>query len=138
MRIVAYIDGSSAGNPGEAGYGIVLKDERGEILNAIGRHIGKATNNEAEYQALIGCLELVKPYQPQSLAVYSDSQLLVNQVKGIYRVKHPRLKVLHTQIIDEVNAGTFHFEISYIQRERNKEADILARRAVRLRSDIED
>ncbi len=136
MRLVAYIDGSSVGNPGEAGYGVVLKDEKGETLKAVGRYIGRATNNVAEYRGLLGCLELAKEYDACSLVVHSDSQLLVNQMRGTYRVKKPHLKVLHTQILEALREGSVRFEIHHIPREGNREADSLARRAIRLHSEI--
>ena len=133
---MAYIDGSSAGNPGEAGYGVVLRDEGGDVLEAVGRYIGRATNNVAEYQGLLGCLELTRQHEARSLIVYSDSQLLVNQMKGIYRVKKPHLKVLHTRALDTLKDRSIQFEIHYIPREKNREADRLARRAIRLRSEV--
>ena len=138
MKLVAYIDGSSMGNPGEAGYGVVLKDEKGIVLNVLGRFIGKATNNVAEYRALLGCLELVEHYNVHHLTVYSDSQLLVNQMMGTYKVKKQHLEVLHSQALDAIKEGSIRFSIHYIPREENREADGLARRAIRLRSEIRE
>ncbi len=138
MNIVAYIDGSCLGNPGEAGYGVVIKDEEGTILDAVGRYIGKATNNVAEYRGLLGCLELTKQYGADSLTVYSDSQLVVNQMKGIYRIKKAHLKVLHSQALEAIQNEEIRFSIHHIPREENRIADGLARRAIRLRSEIRD
>lgn len=138
MRVVAYIDGSSLGNPGEGGYGVVLKDKEGRILKAVGQYIGRATNNVAEYRGLLGCLELSQHFRTSELIVYSDSQLLVNQMNGTYRVKKSHLKTLHTQILEVIRDRKIHFEIYYIPREKNKEADRLARRAIRLHSEITD
>lgn len=132
MNLVAYIDGTSLGNPGAAGYGVVLKNEGGKVLKSVGRYIGRATNNTAEYRGLLGCLELVKEYEAHSLTVYSDSQLLVNQVKGIYRVRKSHLRALHAKTLEEMKVWGIHIEIHHIPRRKNWEADGLARQAVRL------
>ena len=138
MRVVAYIDGGAKGNPGEAGYGVVLKNEKTDILVAAGRYIGHSTNNVAEYRGLMGCLEIVAKFEVSALTVYSDSELLVKQMKGIYRVRKPHLQELHAQILNTINRSPYHFEIHHIPREKNSEADGLAGRAIRLRSDIDE
>ncbi|MFH1941267.1 MAG: ribonuclease HI family protein [bacterium] len=137
LRLVAYIDGSSAGNPGEAGYGIVLKDEGGKVLKTLGRYLGLMTNNAAEYEGLIGCLELAAQWGATSLAVYSDSELIVNQMNGTYRVRKEHLRALHDRALTVIKNGSMRFSIKHISREMNKEADGLARRAVRLRMEVE-
>jgi len=136
VNLRAYIDGSSTGNPGDAGYGIVLETEKGKILKEIGRYIGRATNNVAEYSGFLACLEMVQQYGACSLIVYSDSQLLVYQMKGIYRVKKPHLAELHAKAIDKIEKGQIDLDIRFIPREKNRRADGLARRAVLLRSEI--
>lgn len=136
MILKAYIDGSSVGNPGEAGYGVVLETEEGEILKEIGRYIGQATNNVAEYSGLLACLKMVEPYGASSLSVYSDSQLLVNQIKGIYRVKKPHLAKLHAKAMALIKKSQICLDICHIPREKNRKADGLARRAVLLKSDV--
>lgn len=133
---MAYIDGSSFGNPGEAGYGVVLMDEERDVLASVGRYIGRATNNVAEYWGLIGCLEIVRQFGACNLTVYSDSQLLVNQIRGIYRVKKPHLKELHTRTLETIKNGSIQLRIFHIPREKNREADRLARQAIRQRSEI--
>ena len=138
MTVVAYIDGSSFGNPGESGYGVVLKNEEGIVLEIEGGYIGKATNNEAEYKGLLACLKLAKQHGIRALTVYSDSQLMVNQMKGIYRVKKPHLKEFHSQALEAITAGSIRFSIHHIPRDKNKEADGLARRAIRLRTYIRE
>ena len=137
MKLIANIDGSSLGNPGEAGYGIVLKDENHQIIREMGRYLGKATNNVAEYHGLLGCLKLVEEYPVSSLVVYSDSELLVRQITGIYRVKQPHLQVIHAQILDKIRSGNYQFQIQHIPRIKNKEADRLARQAVNIKSEID-
>lgn len=138
MTLTAYIDGASRGNPGESGYGVVLKGPEAELLQARGVYIGRTTNNVAEYRGLLGCLQLAAKFQPKELKVYSDSQLLVNQINGIYKVRKPHLQSLHTEIITQIKELSCKFKIEYIPREKNREADTLARRAVNLKTDVED
>lgn len=130
MKLEAYIDGSSFGNPGEAGCGVVVKTEAGTILEQKGWYLGHTTNNEAEYRALLYCLELVQKYHPQSLVVYSDSELLVKQLHGQYKVRAKHLMDLHYQIKKILEQGGWQFQIQYVSREKNREADRLARNAI--------
>ena len=136
MRLEAYIDGSCFGNPGEAGYAVVVLSERGERLRAVGRYIGKATNNVAEYSGLLACLDIAAELGAQSLTVRTDSELMVKQIQGIYKVKTPHLVILHKQARDRIMAGKMNFLIVHIPREENREADGLARRAVRLKKEV--
>ncbi len=138
MKVVAYIDGSSKGNPGKAGYGIVIKDEDDRTIYSAGEYIGEATNNVAEYRGLMGCLELVRSFGISSLVVYSDSKLLVNQMNGSYRITKPHLKALHEKIKKTLDSMMIDFEINYIPREENSMADSLAKRSVRLQKRIEE
>lgn len=138
MKLTAFIDGSSMGNPGEAGFGVVIKDEKGSVLQYYGNYIGQTTNNVAEYQGLIGCLDLVSKFKADSLTVYSDSQLMVRQINGQYRVKQPHLQVLFAQIKEKLNSLSLAFKIEHVPREQNKEADKLARNAVYAQSEIND
>jgi ribonuclease HI len=134
----AYIDGSCIGNPGDAAYAVVLTDESGNTLESVARYIGKATNNIAEFRGLLGCLELAMKYRMKRLTVYSDSQLLVNQVNGSYKIKAPHLKTIHEMIREAADSGSISYTIHFIQRENNKVADGLARRAARSRTDVEE
>ena len=136
MKFIAYVDGSSMGNPGEAGYGIVLKNEKGETLEALGKYIGIATNNIAEYSGLLNCLELLRKYQGKRIKVYSDSLLMVNQLNGYYKVKNDRLKVMFIKIQDILKKENIDLKIVHITRDQNHDADKLARRAVRLRTSV--
>ncbi|MDM7926047.1 MAG: ribonuclease HI family protein [bacterium] len=136
LRCVAYIDGSCFGNPGESGCGVVLKTEAGDPVEKAGVYLGHATNNVAEYQGLLLCLEMAGRHGAESLTVYSDSELLVRQVNGRYRVKKPHLAELLGQVRAALASGRFRFQIRHVPREQNNEADGLARQAIRSRSRI--
>ena len=138
MKLTAFIDGSSYGNPGDAGYGVVFFNESGEIIHTFGDYIGKSTNNVAEYQALIHCLRAAKNMVCGHLSVFSDSQLLVNQINGEYRVKQPHLQILYQQVMKEMADFGSAFQLSHVPREKNKDADSIARKAVKSQSRIMD
>ena len=116
---------------------MVLKSGEGVVLMSAAGYIGHATNNVAEYRGLMGCLELVEKMEAEAVSVFSDSELLVKQVRGVYRVKKPHLKRLHEQVLRMIREGGYDFQIHHIPREENRDADGLARRAIRLRSDID-
>lgn len=130
MRLEAYIDGASLGNPGDAGCGVVLKTEEGKILEQKGWYLGRTTNNEAEYRGLLYCLGLAQKYHPKSLVVYSDSELLVKQLHGQYKVRAKHLLDLHDQVKKILDQGGWQFQIQHVSREKNREADRLARNAI--------
>ena len=138
MKLTAFIDGSSYGNPGDAGYGIVFFNESGDIVNTCGDYIGRNTNNVAEYQALIHCVKEAKKMACERLSVFSDSQLLVKQISGEYRVKQPHLQILYQQVMEEIADFGPDFELSHVPREKNKDADSVARKAVKCKSRIMD
>ena len=94
MTLFAYIDGACQGNPGESGYGIVFQDEDGNELSCHAGYIGQATNNIAEYMGLLGSLERVEKYKPNTFKIFSDSQLMVNQVNGFYKVTRSQINSL--------------------------------------------
>jgi ribonuclease HI len=126
MTIIAHTDGASRGNPGESGIGIVLRDEHGHLVYSEGRYIGSATNNAAEYQALIACLQKAAELQCQRLVVHSDSELLVRQMTGKYRVRDKGLQQFYFQVHQILNRAPYAFEIVHVARERNRDADLLA------------
>ncbi|MCX5868246.1 MAG: ribonuclease HI family protein [Proteobacteria bacterium] len=129
--LVIHIDGASRGNPGPAGIGVVIKNESGSALWKSGQSIGTATNNVAEYQALITALKSALALTSGRVLVYSDSELLVRQVRGEYRIKNPGLRQLFREV--EILASQFQsFKISHIPREENREADRLASQATLL------
>lgn len=126
MNLIAYIDGASRGNPGESGIGVVIKDEQRNTIDKIFGYIGKATNNVAEYTALITCLKRVKRLNLDSLTIYSDSELLVRQIQGKYKVRSEQLKELYSKVQKLLKEAEYKFTIRHIDREANKEADQLA------------
>jgi ribonuclease HI len=130
MTILAYTDGASRGNPGESGVGIVLKDELGNVIASQYGYIGKATNNIAEYTALAACLKLVQSTKCSQLVVHSDSELMVRQLNGQYKVKDAGLKKHFQRIQNILVASPFQFKIRHVPREKNREADELANRGI--------
>ncbi len=126
----AWIDGASSGNPGPAGAGAVLKQADKE-LGRWNKHLGIATNNIAEYQALILALTESLKLGVTSLVVFTDSELLHRQYIGRYKVKNPGIKELFSKVM-ELKARFKTLRIEHIPREKNKEADKLAREAKRI------
>src|SRR5215831_13387977 len=125
----ANIDGAARGNPGPAAYGVVLRRPDGTPLESLGKYIGRLTNNAAEYYALIAALDYAAANGIRRLRVLSDSQLIVNQMKGLYKVKHPDLRPLHERAKKQA-AALEAFAIQYVPREQNREADDLANAAL--------
>ena len=127
--VVAYIDGGARGNPGPAGFGVRIEDSGGELIEEIAESIGVATNNVAEYRALIAALEWARRHGHRQLHVRSDSQLLVQQMLGNYKVKHPGLLPLAARarmLAHELGGVTFE----HVRREKNVHADRLANTAM--------
>ena len=127
--LIAHSDGGARGNPGPAGYGVVIEDESGRKVAALSEYLGHQTNNFAEYQGLIAALEYAVQHEPRALKVISDSELLVRQIKGIYKVKNPTLQDLHARAKDLI-AKLEWFSIGHALREHNQEADRLANEAM--------
>src|SRR5246127_2990980 len=128
-HLVAHSDGGARGNPGPAGYGVVIKDESGRKVAALSEYLGHQTNNFAEYQGLIAALEYALEHGPKALKLISDSELLVRQIKGIYKVKNATLQDLHARAKDLI-AKLEWFSIRHALRENNQEADRLANDAM--------
>lgn len=124
-----FTDGAARGNPGPAGLGMVLEDDQGLRLWGGHRYVGSATNNRAEYLALIDGLRKAAEWRPDRLEVYMDSQLVVEQVAGRYKVRDPGLQPLHRQVQDLLQAFP-RVSVSHVPRERNRGADALANRAI--------
>ncbi|MEP6644534.1 MAG: ribonuclease HI family protein [Acidobacteriaceae bacterium] len=127
--LIAYSDGGARGNPGPAGYGVVIQDQAGKKVAALSQYLGHQTNNVAEYQGLIAALEYAVENGHKSLKVISDSELLVRQIKGIYKVKNLALQNLHARA-KELMAQLTWFSIGHVLRGHNQEADDLANAAM--------
>ncbi len=125
----ANVDGGSRGNPGPAAYGVVVRDPRGEIVARLKKYIGSNTNNVAEYFGLIAALDYAQNHSIRALRVESDSELMVKQMRGQYKVKSEELKPLFERA--KKMSQTFEsFRISHVYREQNKEADALVNQAL--------
>jgi ribonuclease HI len=127
--LVAHSDGGARGNPGPAGYGVVIQDESGKKVAHLSEYLGHQTNNFAEYQGLIAALEYAIQHGPKALKLISDSELLVRQIKGIYKVKNAVLQDLHGRA-KELIAQLEWFQIGHALREHNRDADRLANEAM--------
>jgi ribonuclease HI len=127
--LVAFSDGGARGNPGPSGYGVVIQDEEGKKIAALSEYLGHQTNNFAEYQGLIAALEYAVANGHKALKVISDSELLVRQIKGIYKVKNAALQDLHGRA-KELIAQLAWFSIGHVLRGHNEEADRLANAAM--------
>jgi ribonuclease HI len=127
--LVAHSDGGARGNPGPAGFGVVIQDESGRKVASLSEYLGHQTNNFAEYQGLIAALEYAIEHGPKALKLISDSELLVRQIKGIYKVKNATLQDLHARA-KELIAQLDWFSIGHALREHNQEADRLANEAM--------
>ncbi len=123
------VDGAARGNPGEAGCGAVIFDEAGAVREEVFRYLGKATNNVAEYEGLLMGLEAVLRLGGTRLKVQSDSQLLVRQLNGLYRVKDQKLRPLYQQAL-RLLQRLETCRIIHIGREQNRQADRLANQAI--------
>jgi len=126
---VAHVDGASRGNPGPASYAVVIRSSDGQVVLQLGKYLGRTTNNVAEYYALITALDYAAAHNIRQLRVRSDSELLVRQMQGRYKVKSAVLKPLYERARKLANACSY-FHIEHIPREQNAEADALANAAL--------
>jgi ribonuclease HI len=128
-KLVIYTDGASRGNPGPAAIGVVIKDESGRVADSISLCLGRATNNQAEYRAIIAGMEKALLLGASHIDLRSDSELVVRQLSGEYKVKNADLKPLFQQV-ERLRLRLNGFTVSYIPREDNHEADKLANEAL--------
>src|SRR3954470_23283969 len=136
-KLTLEFDGGSRGNPGPAGIGVVVRAEDGTALVTLGRYIGRCTNNVAEYRALITAMEEARKLGGTRIVIRGDSELIIKQMRGEYRVKHPDMKVLY----DEAQALIRQFDEAKIEhnlRHKNELADKLANLAMDRRQDVTD
>src|SRR4029077_10571045 len=120
--LIAHIDGGARGNPGPAGYGVVITDQDGHKVAALSEYLGHQTNNYAEYNGLLAALDYALEHGHKALKVVGDSELLVKQIRGEYKVKSPSLQDLY-QRVREMIAKLDWFSIQHVLREKNAEAD---------------
>lgn len=124
-KLLLSVDGAAKGNPGPAGIGVVICDESGSEILSIGEHIGIATNNTAEYAALLRGLEECIKLSADSISIQTDSELIARQLMGVYKVKSPHLQPLYSEA--KRLLGRFKsVDVKHVPRERNKHADKLA------------
>lgn len=123
------IDGGSRGNPGPSAYGVVIRDPRGALVTSLKKYIGRMTNNVAEYYGLIAALDYAQEHKIRALRVESDSELLVKQMRGLYKVKSADLQPLFERA-RKMSQGFESFRIEHVYREQNREADALANEAL--------
>ncbi|MCI0573111.1 MAG: ribonuclease HI family protein [Myxococcaceae bacterium] len=124
-----YSDGAARGNPGPAGAGAVLTDTNGRVLERLGRFLGIQTNNYAEYQGLLLGLERARELGVHAVEIYADSELMIRQLNGEYRVKSPSLRPLFEEA-QALLRGFSHFRLTHVRREQNVEADEMSNRAI--------
>jgi ribonuclease HI len=124
-----FIDGAARGNPGPAGLGAIFMDANGEVLASVYRYLGETTNNVAEYRALLAALEEAQRRGYRQLKIHTDSQLMQRQLIGQYRVRTPHLLPLFREALQRLT-HLEKYEILYVPREENREADRLANRAI--------
>ena len=127
--VIAHCDGGARGNPGPAGYGALLQDEAGQVLAELSEFLGIRTNNFAEYSGLLGSLQWVLDHGHRRLRVVSDSELMVKQIQGKYKVNSPDLRPLWEEARRRI-AQLERFEITHALRHKNKAADQLANDAM--------
>jgi len=127
--ITAFCDGGARGNPGPSGFGVYIEDERGHKLAELSEFLGIRTNNFAEYSGLLAALEFALRYDHPRLRVISDSELMVKQIKGQYKVKSPDLRPLYEEAKRRIEGLDF-FQIQHVLRNKNREADRLANEAM--------
>ncbi len=140
-RLQAVIDGASRGNPGHAAIGVLIYDENGELLMKYHRYLGECTNNVAEYQALINCLKTAVQLAASAngladrgliITIHSDSELLVKQFHGEYRIKNPQLRELAQQVQHLIEQHELEVDLVHVLRSETREADRLANIALNL------
>jgi ribonuclease HI len=128
-HLVAHVDGGARGNPGPAGYGVVIEDQRGARIAEFSRYLGHCTNNFAEYSGLIAALNYVLEQNHSALRVLSDSELMVRQMNGVYKVRSPELRALYEEA-RRLARQLKWFRIEHVRREQNADADRLANEAM--------
>jgi ribonuclease HI len=128
-RVTANVDGGARGNPGPAAIGVILRDGEGQVLEEVGETIGEATNNVAEYRALLRGIELARAHEASELELVGDSELVVRQVEGRYKVKNAGMKELHDEVVRALRRID-SWSIRHVRRAENADADRLVNEAL--------
>jgi len=128
MKLLIFTDGASRGNPGPAGCGFVIYDEGKNVLFEGVKFIGNTTNNVAEYRALLEACRAMHQYEPSQVEFYLDSELVVKQMRGEYKVRDQKLAIIREQVLIELKGVPATY--NHIPRKFNKEADALANQAI--------
>ncbi|OGU71420.1 MAG: hypothetical protein A3G43_13005 [Ignavibacteria bacterium RIFCSPLOWO2_12_FULL_56_21] len=136
MRLIGFTDGASRGNPGESGIGVILKTLEGATVAQLHGYLGRSTNNRAEYSALLTCLHLAAERGCTQLTVHSDSELMVRQMEGRYKIKDRSLRKLADEVRDLARRSGVTLELKHVLREQNSEADRLANLAIDTRAPL--
>ena len=129
MKVVVHVDGGARGNPGPAAIGVVVSDPDGAVLEELGERIGVATNNVAEYRALLRGLERARARDAREVEIVNDSELVARQITGAYKVKHPAMKPLHEEAIAALREFD-RWSIRSVPRADNARADELVNEAL--------
>ncbi len=129
MKVVLHVDGGARGNPGPAAIGVVISDPDGEVLEELAEPIGVATNNVAEYRALLRGVERARALGATEVEIVNDSELVARQLTGAYKVKHPAMKPLHAEAIGALRAFD-SWRIRSVPRAQNARADELVNQAL--------
>jgi ribonuclease HI len=129
LKLIVNVDGGARGNPGPAAVGVVVRSGGGEVLEEHGERIGTATNNVAEYRALLAGIERAAALGASELELIGDSELIVRQVKGEYKVKDATLRELHAEVVRALQRFE-RWSIAHVRREENAEADRLVNMAL--------
>jgi ribonuclease HI len=128
-RVTIFTDGAARGNPGPAAIGAIIKDEKGNPVASLSHCIGQTTNNQAEYRAIIAALEKAISLGAMQVTLYSDSELVVKQINGHYKIKNTALRPLYQEVV-RLTGALESFKIACIPREQNAAADALANKAL--------
>ena len=128
-RLTVNVDGGARGNPGPAAIGVVVRDDGGEVVAEVGETIGRATNNVAEYRALLRGIELAAEHGAEQIELIGDSELVVRQVEGRYKVKDAGMRELHAEV-KRALAGFDGWSIRHVKRAQNADADRLVNQAL--------
>jgi ribonuclease HI len=129
VKLVVHVDGGARGNPGPAAIGVVASSSEGEVLREVGERIGPATNNVAEYRALLRGIEVALELGATEIELINDSELVAKQLTGAYRVKHPAMRPLFTEAMSALR-GFDSWRIRSVPRAQNADADALVNQAL--------